>query len=220
MPTDSQKQRIKVEHWIPIVGNGVAHRKNCLNETSSDCTRLQSHDMRNENSSSIIIKSLNSSIVNLADNIGKLSKRVNEQQRQLELADKKRLRATETFMVDENSPEPSTAAVAILVDSSILSTTISSQQSNVIAVVSDTIERIDNHHTPLTEQQILIETHANAEMISKGNQINANDNAAPTANERIVHVITGIELSKNLPNVVGSPNTTETVRVSFYFKSI
>lgn len=215
VPAERDRQRIKVEHWIPIAGNAVLRPRSCTNATDAECTRLQSPDAQPaENSSSIIIKSLNSSIVNLADNIGKLSERVNEQQRQLELADKRRTQATEAVTVGESAP-----ALAILVDSSILPTTIATaadeaiplakQQPNIIAVMSDTAERMGGRHVPLPEQPILIEAHSGGDAISSGNRIDAPGNGA--ASERIVHVITGIELSKSAAAAPDSGNATKTV---------
>lgn len=188
--TNTTRQRIKAQHWIPVIGNGQLNIKNCTeticttdtskstlehakyNQTNSIATaksnttalsernhlalntligKTHEHHEQLQNNS-IIIKSLNSTIANLTDNIGKLSKQLNEQQLALKLEKEVqnendhgivRIANISQFNItDNNSHSDDAQPLAILVDLTA-STTTQKPAKAVAAILLSTNNKAD-----------------------------------------------------------------------------
>lgn len=174
----------------------------------------QHHEQLQNNS--IIMETLNSTIANLTNNIGELSIRVNEQQRELELAKVKSTTADTTILTqNENLP-----AVAILVDSALLSPSASTS-APMLKTVGATVLLSKNGENDLiaiapandNENESALAVVAAASTANK-NEITQNETPSQTAQiliqsnqgdviensignnladtNKIVHVITGV----------------------------
>lgn len=189
----NRTKRVRVEHWMPMLGNGMLNVRKCLNGTECNSgINITSSDQKADNSS-IIIKSLNSSIANLTDNIGKLSQRVSEQQRQLELA----------AVVNPLQALKSTPTMAILVESPTASDNNKQNEKETVMIETPpTIELIEK-----VPAKIALDDDVSAAAVAAAAAAAA---AAATSskNGKILHVITGLDGTNG--NVVAQTSNNAT----------
>lgn len=200
--TNTTRQRIKAQHWIPVIGNGQLNIKNCtdalcktkttksslenaLKNTKSDesnsvaiKTNATALSVRNHlalnsligkthehheqlQNNSIIIKSLNSTIANLTDNIGKLSKQLNEQQLSLNIE-----------KVKNNSKNENDQSIAYIANISQINITdnngVSDEQPLAILVdltASTTVQPSPHALAPKAVAAILVNANNKADLV-------------------------------------------------------